>query len=112
MATAIHGRLPTGLMLCGAIRSVHLRTREPLSATDDPSKITCRACIRIIGAPWRPIQRAPRDGTPILLWIPSDRNTPCKGYWDRSLGTWLVASRTVKTEPTHWMPLVALEKKP
>jgi hypothetical protein len=62
---------------------------------------------------WLPIESAPRDGTPILLWLPDvDRGLPgveCAQWWadcwwtnggpnaGQDMGEWSSA--------THWMPL-------
>lgn len=66
---------------------------------------------------WRPIETAPRDGTPILVWG-ADISNPTGGYYPRSCWwsqegheVWVVredASNATYLEPdaiTHWMPL-------
>lgn len=74
---------------------------------------------------WQPIETAPRDGTPILIWQPGphpfgDRSRETAqdgliveyddqrwaiGYW-RPRGGW-GNRNSAKVEPTHWMPLPA-----
>lgn len=64
---------------------------------------------------WEPIETAPRDGSPILLYVVkvADEYTRAVGqydgwrnidvgYWELGLNDW----HTVHSgEPTHWMPL-------
>lgn len=66
-----------------------------------------------VASPWQPIETAPRDGTPILVFygerIGMDRYYV--RYWDR--GDWATDKegwvdhwRQIRPEqPTHWMPL-------
>ena len=64
---------------------------------------------------WQPIKSAPRDGTPILVFVPPTYDWD-KGYcavaeWDD--GDWAAAECRgaevfgwiTPTGPTHWMPL-------
>jgi len=61
---------------------------------------------------WRVIDEAPKDGTPILAWVPAYDFTPASAHrvvfaadtW------WLIGLGTMKEfgsriQPTHWMPL-------
>jgi hypothetical protein len=34
---------------------------------------------------WQPIETAPRDGTPLLLWLPAPISGPAIGHWDPDL---------------------------
>lgn len=56
---------------------------------------------------WRPIESAPRDGTPILGFMPSYY----QGKGGQSVILWLhgkwMDNRAWATIPTHWMPLPA-----
>jgi hypothetical protein len=56
---------------------------------------------------WQPIETAPKDGTPILGFMPSDDFSPITGieviWWD--FGAWLMGCEAVIDHPTHWMPL-------
>lgn len=67
--------------------------------------------------PWRPIQTAPKDGTPVLLYSPDAKDPKIfvgmfvkfdeedKGEWFdywRDDGCWCIDA-----ESTHWMPLPA-----
>jgi hypothetical protein len=76
--------------------------------------------------PWQPIETAPKDGTPILLWADDARieaysdhpkwgrvafdykpTPPCPfvGFWSRK-NYWQLAHYTAfDYVPTHWMPL-------
>ena len=77
---------------------------------------------------WQPIETAPRNGTPVLLWSPSvideilGRPIPLSGHWreressggHKLNGRWQVAEwdpvcdKFQTCEPlgfTHWMPL-------
>ena len=31
---------------------------------------------------WEPIETAPRDGTPLLLWLPAPLSKPAIGHWN------------------------------
>ena len=66
---------------------------------------------------WQPIETAPKDGTPIIVWGP-DISCPCDGYYPRSCwwsqeghGVWVVretANDATYLDPaalTHWQPL-------
>lgn len=62
---------------------------------------------------WRPIETAPKDGTPVLLWWPDWTSWPAAGFWyeDACEGgnNWKLAgqrSPAYVKPPTHWMPLV------
>ena len=33
---------------------------------------------------WEPIETAPRDGTPLLLWLPAPLSKPAIGHWNRA----------------------------
>jgi len=35
---------------------------------------------------WEPIETAPRDGTPLLLWLPAPLSKPAIGHWNRLYG--------------------------
>jgi hypothetical protein len=58
---------------------------------------------------WQPIETAPKDGQPILVWRDSGvhimrwriRRDDGNGFWDE----WHVGVRHLKIQPTHWMPL-------
>ena len=57
---------------------------------------------------WQPIETAPRDGTPILLWAGSldwrDLGVPSIGWMSNTMNVWCMKSADAH-EPTHWMPL-------
>ena len=72
---------------------------------------------------WQPIETAPKDGTPMLLFYPI--LGVCFGCWDH-IGTadWWIADSVGEDpsgwrcpyqeddmEPTHWMPLPAPPKE-
>lgn len=57
---------------------------------------------------WQPIETAPKDGTPILVWAPDDDFSAMSGidliWWD--LGQWLFSvAISYGGRPTHWMPV-------
>lgn len=63
---------------------------------------------------WQPIETAPKDGTPILLYWPGHRGhiaTNCfVARWNVLAEDWLSSGQPVWRgagiyEPTHWMPL-------
>lgn len=62
---------------------------------------------------WRPIETAPKDGTPVILYVD---DICIEGYWgvvdydeiNRPLCFWTYAGNAELYEnPTHWMPLPA-----
>lgn len=61
--------------------------------------------------PWQPIETAPRDGTPLLGFVPSyyqGKGGICLLIWLKNArepdGHWY-DGHAFKTDPTHWMPL-------
>ena len=60
---------------------------------------------------WQPIETAPKDGTPILIYEPPYFDaTPHATYvcsWDTYKEAWVEHSGEcyAQYEPTHWMPL-------
>jgi hypothetical protein len=70
---------------------------------------------------WQPIETAPKDGTPILIWQPDRDPKPNDGYCDDhryAIGYWRLAHpgwtinatpwgnrNSASVNPTHWMPL-------
>lgn len=61
-------------------------------------------------AGWQPIETAPKDGAPILLWWKYwRRNHAVVGWYDYLNQCWLseVKLSDQGPEPTHWMPLPA-----
>ena len=78
---------------------------------DDPPKPLYLAAPRTAQAEgWRPIETAPRDGTPIWLYTGAGQ---CEGYWN--YGEWVqdavsctydgAGGPAFQCNPTHWMPL-------
>lgn len=67
---------------------------------------------------WQPIETAPKDETPILLWFPNAELHVIAAFWsdvsppEGKLGGWYDsdgAGNPVTTwfdEPTHWMPML------
>lgn len=54
---------------------------------------------------WRPIETAPRDGSPVLVF---DGEHYAVGYWAPEIGEWWVSKKMRTTMlGTHWMPLPA-----
>lgn len=56
---------------------------------------------------WFPIEKAPKDGSIIMVYPPTYKDdTSCakwaRGYWDR-LDAWSDV-RSKEQAPTHWMP--------
>jgi hypothetical protein len=51
---------------------------------------------------WQPIETAPKDGTPILLWTYWEHYAV--GAWD---GTGWYDGQYSWSDATHWMPLPA-----
>lgn len=59
---------------------------------------------------WQPIETAPQDGNPLLLWVETDDGgEPMILYRDGN-GHWLFENELIQSapfylEPTHWQPL-------
>lgn len=111
------------------LASVPPRKPGPAVAPNDPVRVTygmlwklqgvlldSRAPAALAAAPrmgegWLPISTAPKDGTPILGFMPS--------YYQNSGGQsvilWMEGqwfdNRAFVTEPTHWMPLPPAPEK-
>ena len=55
---------------------------------------------------WAWIETAPRDGTPLLLWLPAPLSKPAIGHWNRDLFCWVVEDgnleRCDEHQPSHW----------
>jgi len=67
---------------------------------------------------WHPISTAPKDGTNILVWWPSECHCPLvahwnDGKWNNNKIGWKFTGwdNSKETEPTHWMPLHTPPKK-
>ena len=64
---------------------------------------------------WQPIETAPKDGTKVWLFIPSDEPQQVVGLFDTwgDHSWWAYADRVLQDitgeagTPTHWMPLPA-----
>ena len=58
--------------------------------------------IRADLAGWRPIETAPKDGKPLMLWREGDPTGewPFMGDWDE--GVWRMYIDGQLIEPTHW----------
>lgn len=57
---------------------------------------------------WRPIETAPKDGTPILAYPVWSNWKVAEVVWHemvRTPGRWESRGLAVRCEPTHWMPL-------
>ena len=57
---------------------------------------------------WQPIETAPKDGTVILVVIPTSYPVIQAAVWDKPFNCWIAGGYMRKTIPlTHWMPLPA-----
>lgn len=93
---------------------------HPYVCTSDMVKAAARIMASAPPAVWQPIETAPKDGTPVLLWWRDERDVEwwACGSWrqfgDGSRG-WCGESfhaseekswtRLLGQHPTHWMPL-------
>jgi hypothetical protein len=86
--------------------------RQAEEVTDAQGEAVARAALDAVPR-WRPIESAPKDGTPVDLWVDGRRWTnmewnstsPCNPY-----GAWKPEGASWEEElsclnPTHWMPL-------
>ena len=61
---------------------------------------------------WQPIETAPQDGKPLLLWCDTDDGGEPMILYRDSKGRWLYEGEPLFATPfyieaTHWMPLPA-----
>ncbi len=76
---------------------------------------------------WQPIETAPRDGEPVLIWKPDERRVGeymMAAYWDDSQNGFVPVGGVHKQGyfstlqgrdqgyPTHWMPLPTAPASP
>ena len=59
---------------------------------------------------WKPIETAPKDGTPILAFKPNERRSgswTAAVYWDDTnhRSGWVFVGGREAECPSHWMPL-------
>jgi hypothetical protein len=70
---------------------------------------------------WRDIASAPKDGTPVLLFLPPPFLKLAMARWHEPWGTWITVDYPDNPEdgeyfgigvnvPTHWMPVPAAPK--
>lgn len=67
-----------------------------------------RAAIAGAKMEWRPIKSAPLDGSPVLLFIPDEKNALRRmvvGAWDKSNNRWTAVAAVYRLAPTRWLPL-------
>lgn len=54
---------------------------------------------------WRPIETAPKDGTPIIaLWAQKDSKHAESVYWSDGAWIWEQDGDSPAQDPTHWVP--------
>jgi len=93
-----------GMLLLEAASRIERQTLEIILLT---------ARVAELEEPWMPIETAPRDGTPVLLWVGVGMSEPWAqtGRWHNALLTngWAGWVDTYQdedlAEPTHWTPL-------
>jgi len=66
---------------------------------------------------WKPIASAPKDGTPVLLWVTQFGTTPAGqsepsavvGFWHKAVGQWRMIpdhlNRGEELIASHWIEL-------
>jgi hypothetical protein len=64
------------------------------------------------GEGWQPIETAPKDGTAVLLFDRTNKDSPDGGgidfgFYYNDAVRWLWACDGCEAKPTHWMPLPA-----
>ena len=62
---------------------------------------------------WRPIEHAPKDGTPIIYF--DGRHCIGEAFWqdkDEHPPAWWDEANTEEVEPTHWIPLPEPPEEP
>lgn len=57
---------------------------------------------------WQPMETAPKDGSRVLLFSPTESDYVRVGWWSAIYKEWMShQSCTLFTHATHWMPLPA-----
>jgi hypothetical protein len=93
-----------------------MRTKEPLELSEEDEQALHRVLTHmarlIENSPWESIETAPRDGSPVLVYVPDSKLEWYKqfcavAYWvtkeyDGTAG-WF--DNFDKIEPTHWMKI-------
>lgn len=66
----------------------------------------------LINSGWMPIESAPRDGTRMIVFCPTenDQYVINIAHWQSNTEKWHNGLWGVLYEPTHWMPLPAAPK--
>ena len=83
------------------VRDLEHRVPDPDAAWPDPY---------VMNNSWQPIDTAPRDETPILLFSPDAReHVPMLGrcFDNEWYDYWSDSKPAIDADPTHWMPLPA-----
>ena len=76
-------------------------------SSDAVELLPCLFCGNRRGPDWLPIDSAPRDGTHVIAWFPSDKDARTI-YWADD--GWFFVSDGYPVEdddPTHWLLLLA-----
>lgn len=68
---------------------------------------------------WQPIETAPKDGKPILLWYPHWSNIPIIAFWGINefsrmgwISEWVLSDDDCHAPPIAWMPLPSPPEAP
>lgn len=67
-----------------------------------------RAAISSARMEWRPMKSAPLDGSPVLLFLASEKSAARQmvvGAWDKSNNRWTAVAAVYRLSPTCWLPL-------
>lgn len=67
-----------------------------------------RAVIAEARMDWRPIKSAPQDGTPLLLFVPTEASVNRRvivGFWDKANSRWTAVPTVYRMNPAYWLPL-------
>ena len=93
----------------GDLASLELSNNQTSARADTLRYDDARVARVLISEGWRPIAEAPKDGTFLLLWIPTATGARWSiGYWNAKRGEpcWW-EPYTMRVKPTHFMPLPA-----
>ncbi len=107
---------PTERMICAGIEAYQGKSEESYAAMVAAAPAAPVAQAVPVAGEWMPIETAPKDGNPVLLYLPAPWGRIEIAYWFAHWENWQCLGdkpNTVRDEycgigselPTHWMPL-------